>query len=91
MVSVAQTGASWIRWGRQQPAPTRRGMVLAFTPAASRALADIPARVIDIGPRFRSGDYLVTLEFDRPHQYHNEVIQRIDAFRSELYPVKAQR
>ena len=43
-----------------------------------------------IGPRFRSGDYLVTLEYARPLTYHNEVIQRIDAFRSELYLVEDQ-
>jgi hypothetical protein len=90
MVSVSQASASWIPWGQRKPAETRRGMLLAFKPTASRALADVPAEVVAIGPRFRSGDYLVTLEYARPRRYRNEVIQRIDAFRSELYPVEDQ-
>jgi hypothetical protein len=60
-------------------------MVLAFTQTASQELADLPARVVDIWPRFRSGDYLVTLEFDQPITIRNQVIQQIDAFWSELY------
>jgi hypothetical protein len=38
------------------------GMRLAFTPTADAALAGIPATVISVWPRFRSGVYLVTLE-----------------------------
>src|SRR5919199_5840921 len=67
------------------PAKPARGMTLAFTPAASADLAHIPARVIDVWPRFRSGDYLVTLEFEQPIKLQNEVIRHIDAFFSELY------
>ncbi len=90
MVTASLTSASWFPWARRKAARTRPGMLLAFKPAASRALAHVPARVVEIGPRFRSGDYLVTLEFPRPLTYHNEVIQRIDAFRSELYQVEGQ-
>ena len=66
MISASYTSASWIPWGQRKGARTRRGMILAFKPTASRALADVPARVVTIGPRFRSGDYLVTLEYARP-------------------------
>ena len=66
----------------QQPKP-RLGMTLAFKPAASEALADIPAHVIDIWPRFRSGDYLVRLEYAQPvkvwrrdHSAHRRIFQR---------------
>ncbi len=90
MVSLSQNSASWIPWRERKPAQIRRGMRVAFKPTASRALAGVPARVVAIGPRFRSGDYLVTIEYDRPRSYRNEVIQQIDAFGSELYPVEAQ-
>jgi hypothetical protein len=61
------------------------GMTLAFKPAASQELADIPARVIEIWPQFRSGDYLVTLEYADSVKLGNEFIQQIEAFMSELY------
>src|ERR687886_1127125 len=67
------------------PSKPAGGMTLAFTPAASADLAHIPARVIAVWPRFRSGDYLVTLEFAQPIAWHHEVIQQIEAFMSELY------
>lgn len=63
----------------------RVGMQLAFTTAASLPLADIPARVIYVWPRFRSGDYLVTLEYITPVRLDRQLIQHIDAFMSELY------
>ncbi len=61
------------------------GMTLAFKPTASSALADVPARVVYVWPRFRSGDYLVTLEYGQPMRYRNELVTHIDAFVSELY------
>jgi hypothetical protein len=65
-------------------------MTLAFTAASSTALADIPARVTHIWPRFRSGDYLVTLEYNAPVKAGNEMLRHIDAFVTELYqPVEA--
>ena len=66
-------------------------MTLAFKPMASRVLGDIPAQVVAIWPRFRSGDYLVTLEYAAPIPYHGEVIQRIEAFRTELYQPPAAK
>jgi hypothetical protein len=66
-------------------AKPRRGMIVAFMQNASKELADVPGRIIDIWPRFRSGDYLVTLEYDRPVKFRNQSIQHIDAFMSELY------
>jgi hypothetical protein len=61
------------------------GMTLAFMPAASKELADVPGRVVAIWPRFRGGDYLVTLEYAQPVKCRNELIQHIEAFVSELY------
>ena len=62
----------------------RLGMVLTFKASASQALAGIPGTVVEIWPRFRSGDYLVTLEYDRPVRLDNTLIRHIGAFASEL-------
>ncbi len=64
----------------------RLGMTVTLTPTASRELAGIPARVIAVWPRFRSGDYLVTLEYDQAVKLQQQFIQHIDAFMSELEP-----
>ena len=69
----------------QHAAKPAVGMTVAFTAEASAELADIPARVIAVWPRFRSGAYLVTLEYAQPIAWHHEVIQQIEAFMSELY------
>lgn len=61
------------------------GMTLAFKPSLMPALAGIPGQVVDIWPRFRSGDYLVTLEFAKPVKVGNEIVRHMDAFLSELY------
>ncbi len=61
------------------------GMRMAFTAAAEPALADLPATVVAIWPRFRSGDYLVTLEYASPIKVGKEVVTHLDAFVSELY------
>jgi hypothetical protein len=66
-------------------------MTLAFQPRASEPLADIPAQVIEVWPRFRSGDYLVTLEYANPITCKNETVKRIEAFRSELYQPGAEK
>ncbi len=66
-----------------------RGMTLAFTPEASAELAHIPACVIYVWPRFRSGAYLVTLEYAQPVKLGNERIRQIDAFISELAPISS--
>lgn len=62
------------------------GMILAFKHDPSHPLGAIPAKIIYVWPRFRSGDYLVTLEYDQPIKFKNEFITRIDAFMSELQP-----
>lgn len=71
---------------KANPARPARGMILAFKPSASSELAHVPGRVTDIWPRFRSGEYLVTLEYERPVRFKRELIRHIDAFLSELYP-----
>ncbi len=75
--------------GRKQGTKLARGMTLAFKREALKELADIPARVIDVWPRFRSGDYLVTLEYAQPVQVEHDFIRHIEAFASELYQVEA--
>ncbi len=67
------------------------GMILAFQPTPAEPLAGIPAQVIYIWPRFRSGDYLVTLEYSQPVKTKEGVIAHIDAFMSELCPVALRR
>ena len=74
--------------GRQRQASI--GMTLAFQSRASEGLADIPAQVIEVWPRFRSGDYLVTLEYATPIRCKNETVTRIEAFMSELYQPGAE-
>ena len=74
-----------IRLWPEHTAKPAVGMPFAFTAAAAPGLAGIPARVIAVWPRFRSGDYLVTLEYAQPMAWHHEVIQQIEAFMSELY------
>ena len=60
------------------------GMALTFTSTAAPELAGIPATIVSIWPRFRSGDYLVTLKYQRPVRLHNSFVEHIDAFMSEL-------
>ncbi len=60
------------------------GMVVTFKSDASPMLAGIPARISFVWPRFRTGDYLVTLEYAEPVKFRNALIKHIDAFISEL-------
>ena len=60
------------------------GMTLTFKATSSEPLAGISGRVIHIWPRFRSGDYLVTLEFEQPVKTSEGPISHIDVFLSEL-------
>jgi hypothetical protein len=71
---------------RVQEAKPTVGMMLAFKDHPSQPLAGIPAKVIYVWPRFRTGDYLVTLEYEQPVKFKNELIIHIDAFASELEP-----
>ena len=43
-----------------------------------------PTEAVRVWPRFRSGDYLVTLELAVPVKTHEGVIAHIDVFMSEL-------
>jgi hypothetical protein len=63
------------------------GMTLAFTEHSAHPLAGIPGKVIQIWPRLRSGDFLVTLEYQQPVKFRNALITRIDAFTSQLCPI----
>jgi hypothetical protein len=66
-------------------------MTLAFKPLSEPQLADLPARIVRIWPRFPSGDYLVTLEYARPIKVRNVYLRQIDAFVSELYQPQTGR
>ncbi|MDP9312073.1 MAG: hypothetical protein M3R24_14510 [Chloroflexota bacterium] len=65
------------------PKPTI-GMAVTFKSESSQVLAGIPAHISYVWPRFRSGDYLVTLEYAEPVKFRNSLIRHIDAFVSEL-------
>lgn len=65
-------------------ADIRVGMTLMFKTEGSETLAGIPGKVIEIWPRFRSGDRLVTLEYMQPVKFRKAFITHIDAFVSEL-------
>ncbi|HEX6288518.1 MAG TPA: hypothetical protein VFZ66_04965 [Herpetosiphonaceae bacterium] len=63
------------------------GMTYAFVESASQSLAGIPGKVIQVWPRFQSGDCLVTLEYPKPIKFRNALITRVDAFVSQLRPI----
>ena len=65
------------------------GMLLTFKTIESEPLAGVPGKVVFIWPRFRSGDYLVTLEYAAPVKFRNAYITQIDAFLSELCQLDA--
>lgn len=69
---------------RKHGSKPMRGMTVAFKETASHSLAGIPATVVDIWPQFRSGEYLVTLEYAAPVKFRKTVLRHIDAFISEL-------
>jgi hypothetical protein len=68
---------------QEQVVKPKVGMTLAFR-GAGESLAGIPATVVYVWPRFRSGDYLVTLQYAQPVPYGKQFIRHIDAFVSEL-------
>ena len=67
------------------------GMRLTFASTACAELAGIPAEVVYVWPRFRSGEYLVTLEYAEPVKLGKALIRHIDAFVSELEPPAQER
>jgi hypothetical protein len=62
------------------------GKTFMFKSQTDSALSGIPAHVIHVWPRFRSGDYLVTLKFVKPVPIGNAFTHEIGAFMSELEP-----
>ena len=50
------------------------GMIVALRNTASETFGDIPARVINIWPPFKSGDCLLTLEYAQPVKINNQLI-----------------
>lgn len=66
------------------------GHVFTLKESASKELAGIPAIAIAVWPRFRSGDYLVTLRFFQAVKYGSELVTQIDVFASELEHVSRE-
>ena len=60
------------------------GMKVAFKSTEDAPFAAVPSEVVHVWPRFRSGDYLVTLELAVPVKTNEGVIAHIDVFMSEL-------
>ena len=67
------------------------GMILAIKAGAPEPLAGIPGTVIEIWPRFPSGDYLVTLEYAKPVKANNTVVRQVGVFLSELERAEPSR
>ena len=61
------------------------GKMLAFKRTTSATLCDIPAKVVQVWPQFRTGNYLVTLSYEPPVKLDNKDISQVDALISELY------
>ncbi len=60
------------------------GMNVAFKSTEAAPFAAVPSQVVHVWPRFRSGDYLVSLELAVPVKTHAGVIAHIEVFMSEL-------
>ena len=60
------------------------GMKVAFKSAEAAPFSAVHCEVVYVWPRFRSGDYLVTLELVVPVKTNEGVIAHIDVFMSEL-------
>jgi hypothetical protein len=67
------------------------GMKVAFKSTEAAPFAAVPSQVVHVWPRFRSGDYLVTLELAVPVKTNEGVIAHIDAFMSELVDLERPR
>lgn len=62
------------------------GMNVAFKASAPESFVGVAAQVTYVWPRFRSGDYLVTLALEQPVRTKEGAVAHIDAFMSELDP-----
>lgn len=71
-------------FGHNASTRVRVGAQCTFADPVAETLADASGTVIEIWPRLRSGDYLVTLEYAQPIKVGKELISHIDAFVSEL-------
>jgi hypothetical protein len=60
------------------------GMTVTFTPVAEPDLAGREAAIVEVWPRCRSGDYLVTLQYAEPLLHGNDFVYQMEAFMSEL-------
>ncbi len=67
------------------------GMKVAFKATEPAPFASVPSEVVHVWSRFRSGDYLVTLELAAPVRTNEGVIAHIDAFMSELVELERPR
>lgn len=61
------------------------GKMLAFKRTTSAVLCDIPAKVVQVWPPFRTGNCLVTLSYEPPVRLEDKDVSQVDALISELY------
>ncbi len=71
-------------FGHNASKRVRVGAHCTFAESTAETLADTSGTVVEVWPRFRSGDYLVTLEYAQPVKRGKELIRHIEAFVSEL-------
>lgn len=62
-------------------------MTVALRQDVSSELGNIPAHIIRVWSQVQSASCLVTLEYERPTRYRNQLIRHIDALLSDLYEV----
>jgi hypothetical protein len=66
-----------------QPRP-RVGALVAIKAELDEPLAGIPGRITAVLQRVRSGDYLVTVRYDKPQHVDHTMLNELDVFLSEL-------
>lgn len=69
---------------RIRPGQPRVGTAVTLKNSTGEALAGREGRISYVWPRFRSGDYLVTVKLSRPVCFERRSVSELDLFLSEL-------
>lgn len=70
------------------PAHPELGTIVTFAPHASKRLAGVPGKVRRVIARLNNGDYLLTLEYDKPVKVGDVLLTYIDALASQVMQVE---
>ena len=70
------------------PAHPEPGTIVAFSPNASKRLAGVPGKVRRVIARLNNGDYLLTLEYDKPVKVVDVLMTYIDALASQVMRIE---